>query len=58
MNREQKKAHAEQIKSIMNPLDHFNQLLDIDTFDAKIEIAKIQSRITNLYHKSLDYEKT
>ena len=58
MNREQKKAHAEQIKSIMNPLDHFNQLLDIDTFDAKIEIAKIQSRITNLYHKSNEQIKT
>jgi hypothetical protein len=52
MNREQKKAHAEQIKSIMNLLDYFNQLLGIDTFDAKTEIAKIQSQITNLYHKS------
>ena len=58
MNREQKKAHAEQIKSIMNLLDYFNQLLGIDTFDAKTEIAKIQSQITNLYHKNNEQIKT
>ncbi len=58
MNREQKKAHAEQIKSIMNLLDYFNQLLGIDTFDAKIEIAKIDSQITNLYHKNNEQIKT
>lgn len=35
----------------MNLLDYFNQHLGIDTFYAKIEIAKIESQITNLYHK-------
>tara|TARA_R110000787_G_scaffold2658_4_gene10318 strand:+ start:647 stop:829 length:183 start_codon:yes stop_codon:yes gene_type:complete len=58
MNREQKKAHIEQIKSIMNLLDYFNQLLGIDTFDAKIEIAKIQSQIINTYHKNNEQIKT
>ena len=52
MNREQKKAHVEQIKSVMNLLDYFNQHLGIDTFDAKLEIAKIQSQINNLYHEN------
>jgi len=51
MNREQKQTHKQQIKSIMNLLDYFNQHLGIDTFYAKIEIAKIESQITNLYHK-------
>ena len=58
MNRQEKKAHVDQIKSIINLLDYFNQLLGIDTFDAKLEIAKIQSQITNLYHESIDHEKT
>jgi hypothetical protein len=58
MNRQEKKAHVDQIKSIINLLDYFNQLLGIDTFDAKIEIAKIQSQILNLYQEGLDNEKT
>ena len=58
MDREQKKAHIGQIKGIMNLLDYFNQLLGIDTFDAKIEIAKIESQITNLYHKNNEQIKT
>jgi len=58
MDREQKKAHVGQIKSIMNLLDYFNQLLGIDTFDAKTEIAKIESQITNIYHKNNEQIKT
>ena len=52
MNREQKKAHIEQIKSIMNLLDYFTQQLGIDTFYARTEIAKIESQIINLYQES------
>ena len=52
MNREQKKAHIEQIKSITNLLDYFTQQLGIDTFYAKTEIAKIESQIINLYQES------
>jgi hypothetical protein len=51
MNREEKKAHRQQIKSIMNLLDYFNQHLGIDTLNAKLEIAKIESQINNLYHE-------
>ena len=50
MNREEKKSHIEQIKNVMRLLDYFNQHLGIDTFDAKLEIAKIQSQITNIYN--------
>ena len=52
MNREQKKAHIEQIKSIMNLLDYFTQQLGIDTFYARTEITKIESQIINLYQES------
>ena len=58
MDREQKKAHIGQIKGIMNLLDYFNENLGIDTFDAKIEIAKIESQITNIYHKNNEQIKT
>ena len=58
MNRQEKKAHVDQIKSIINLLDYFNQLLGIDTFDAKIEIAKIQSQIINTYHENNEQIKT
>tara|TARA_R110000751_G_scaffold126266_2_gene228098 strand:+ start:346 stop:534 length:189 start_codon:yes stop_codon:yes gene_type:complete len=58
MNREEKKAHIDNMKNIMNLLDYFNQHLGIDTFDAKLEIAKIQSQITNIYHKHNEQLKT
>ncbi len=58
MDREQKKAHIGQIKGIMNLLDYFNENLGIDTFDAKTEIAKIESQITNIYHKNNEQIKT
>lgn len=58
MDREQKKAHIGQIKGILNLLDYFNETLGIDTFDAKTEIAKIESQITNIYHKSNEQIKT
>ena len=58
MDREQKKAHVGQIKGIMNLLDYFNENLGIDTFDAKTEIAKIESQITNIYHKNNEQIKT
>lgn len=57
MNREQKKAHIEQIKSITNLLDYFTQQLGIDTFYAKTEIAKIESQIINLYQKDNNNEQ-
>ena len=57
MNREQKKAHVEQIKSITNLLDYFTQHLGIDTFHAKTEIAKIESQIINLYQKDNNNEQ-
>ena len=51
MNRQERKSHIEQTKNVMSLLDYFNQHLGIDTFDAKVEIAKIQSQITNIHHK-------
>ena len=51
MDRNEKKAHTTQIKGVLNLLDYFNQRLSIDTFDAKVEIAKIQSIINNLYQE-------
>ena len=51
MERDEKKAHIAQIKNIMRFLDYFETQFSIDTFDAKIEIAKIQSQITNLYQE-------
>jgi hypothetical protein len=49
MDRNEKKSHTNQIKGVLSLLDYFNQRLGIDTFDAKVEIAKIQSIINNLY---------
>jgi len=57
MNREQKKAHIEQIKSITNLLDYFTQQLGINTFHAQREIAKIESQIINLYQKDNNNEQ-
>tara|TARA_R110001599_G_scaffold245271_1_gene445495 strand:- start:62 stop:235 length:174 start_codon:yes stop_codon:yes gene_type:complete len=57
MNREEKKAHIEQIKSITNLLDYFTQQLGINTFHAQREIAKIESQIINLYQKDNNNEQ-
>tara|TARA_R110000851_G_scaffold265784_1_gene418320 strand:- start:1235 stop:1411 length:177 start_codon:yes stop_codon:yes gene_type:complete len=57
MNRQEKKSHIDQTKSVMSLLDYFHQHLGIDTFDARIEITKIQSQITNIYHKHNDQIK-
>tara|TARA_R110000751_G_scaffold88440_1_gene174697 strand:+ start:186 stop:371 length:186 start_codon:yes stop_codon:yes gene_type:complete len=58
MDRNEKKSHVEQTKNVIKLLDYFTQHLGIDTFDAKTEIAKIQSQITNLYHKNNEQIKT
>ena len=58
MDRNEKKSHTNQIKGVLSLLDYFNHLLGIDTFDAKTEIAKIESQITNLYHKNNEQIKT
>tara|TARA_R110001583_G_scaffold9651_17_gene45569 strand:+ start:8280 stop:8468 length:189 start_codon:yes stop_codon:yes gene_type:complete len=52
MERDEKKAHIAQIKNIMRFLDYFETQFSIDTFDAKTEIAKIESQITNIYQES------